>query len=79
MSQAPNNSGNSGQKMERASEEEIKRLLMRRYKRRNIAVGLGLAAGVFGIYAYSMLAVKQENFLDEDFDVPGPDTRTKSN
>ena len=43
-------------------------LLMRKYKRRNLAVGLSLAAGVLGIYVYSMYAVKQESFLDEDFD-----------
>ena len=43
-------------------------LLMRKYKRRNLAVGLSLAAGVLGIYIYSMYAVKQESFLDEDFD-----------
>lgn len=67
--------------MERSSEEEIKKLLMRRYRKRNILVGLGLAAGVLGIYGYSMLAVKQENFLDEDFDKPGPSAKTdlKSN
>jgi hypothetical protein len=54
--------------MDQAREEELKKLLMSKYRRRNILVGLGLAAGVLGIYAYSMLAVKQENFLDEDFD-----------
>lgn len=50
---------------------------MKRYRSRNIVVGLGLAASVLGIYAYSMFAVKQENFLGEDFDKPGT-TRTSS-
>lgn len=49
---------------------EIKRFLMKKYRNRNITVGLCLAAGVLGIYGYSMFAVKQENFLDEDFDKP---------
>ncbi len=53
-----------------AAEQDVIRLRMRRYRRRNAAVGLGLVAGVLGIYAYSMLAVKQESFLDEEFDNP---------
>ena len=56
--------------MERLPEQEIKRLLMRKYQKRNILVGLGLTAGVLGIYFYSMFAVKQENFLDKEFDEP---------
>lgn len=51
--------------------EIIKEVIRRRYRKRNTLVGLGLAAGVLGIYAYSMFAVKQENFLDEEFDKPG--------
>ena len=51
--------------------ELIKEMVRRRYKKRNTLVGLGLAAGVLGIYGYSMFAVKQENFLDEEFDKPG--------
>lgn len=58
--------------MERASEEEVKRMLMRRYRSRNIRVGLGLAAGVFGVYFYSMYAVKKDSHLDEEFDKPKP-------
>ena len=48
-------------------------------------MGVGLLTGVLGIYTYSMLhvAVKQENFLDEDFDKPGvaaeSDARTSGN
>uniref|UniRef100_A0A1X7VFH9 Cytochrome c oxidase assembly factor 3 mitochondrial coiled-coil domain-containing protein n=1 Tax=Amphimedon queenslandica TaxID=400682 RepID=A0A1X7VFH9_AMPQE len=51
--------------------EIVKEVIRRRYGKRNTVVGLGLAAGVLGIYAYSMFAVKQENFLDEEFDKPG--------
>ncbi|XP_077864437.1 cytochrome c oxidase assembly factor 3, mitochondrial-like [Saccoglossus kowalevskii] len=40
-----------------------------RYVKRNVAVGCAIAVGVVGVYAYSMLAVKQETFLD-DFDSP---------
>ncbi len=59
-----------GRVMQRVTEEEIKRIMMKRYRSRNILVGLGLTLGVFGIYAYSMYAVKQESHLDEEFDKP---------
>ena len=42
--------------------------LMRKYRTKNGLVALGILGGVFSIYAYSMLAVKQEHFLDEEFD-----------
>ncbi|XP_076245482.1 cytochrome c oxidase assembly factor 3, mitochondrial-like [Calliopsis andreniformis] len=41
----------------------------RRTRRNNIILGLSLAAGVLGIYFYTMHAVKQETFLD-DFNEP---------
>ena len=56
--------------MEKVSQEKVTRLLLRRYKTRNIRVGLGLAVGVLGIYVYSMYAVKQDSHLDEEFDKP---------
>lgn len=37
--------------------------------RRNRLVGCSIGAGVFGIYLYSIFAVKQETFLD-DFNEP---------
>ena len=40
-------------------------------KKRNTLVGLGILAGVLGIYAYTMYAVKQKKFLDKEFDKPG--------
>lgn len=42
---------------------------LKRLRRNNLITGLTLGAGVLSIYAYSMLAVKQETFLD-DFDEP---------
>ena len=59
-----------GRVMERVTEEEIKRIMMKRYRSRNIRVGLALTLGVFGVYAYSMYAVKREGHLDEEFDKP---------
>ena len=56
--------------MKRLSDAEVNRIVMQRYKKRNILLGLGLLSGVVGVYAYSMLAVRQENFLDEEFDKP---------
>ena len=38
---------------------------LRRLRRNNLLTGFGLVASVFSIYAYSMLAVQQEKFLDE--------------
>ena len=49
-------------------EADVRRLVSRRYFKKNILLGLTLTAGVVGIYAYSMLAVKQETFLDDAFD-----------
>ena len=42
--------------------------LMGKYRTKNGLLALGILGGVFSIYAYSMLAVRQEKFLDEDFD-----------
>lgn len=54
------------QNLERA--EKLKKL-----RSRNLRVAGVLAAGVLGIYSYSILAVKQETFLD-DFDEPARET-----
>ncbi len=59
-----------GEVMERVPKEEVNRMMMRRYKSRNIRLGLGLAASVAGIYLYSMYAVKKDGYLDEEFDKP---------
>lgn len=42
---------------------------LKKLKRNNIITALTLGAAVVGIYAYSILAVKQETFLD-DFNEP---------
>ena len=55
---------------------DMHRLLRQRYRRRNLLVGLGLLVGVASIYSYTILAVKQENFLDEEFDKRVDDART---
>lgn len=65
--------------MRRLSEAEVKRLVMSRYRRRNTIVGLSLLGSVLGVYAYSMLAVKQENLdLDELVD-PNKDVSNNPN
>ena len=38
---------------------------LKRLRRNNILTGIALLGGVFSIYSYSILAVKQEKFLDE--------------
>jgi len=38
---------------------------LKRLRRNNLLTGVGLVASVFSIYAYSIIAVKQEKFLDE--------------
>ena len=67
----------------RIHDAEVARTVLQRYKKRNALLGLGLLTGVVGIYAYSMYAVRQENFLDEEFDRPvglpsGQDTAQSS-
>ena len=54
----------------RAVQDVKRKMLMRRYRTRNAVVGLGLTAGILAVYAYSMYAVKQETFLDKEFDQP---------
>lgn len=56
--------------LKRAEEINYQRAIKYQKTRRgNAALGLTLAAGVLGIYFYTMYAVKQETFLD-DFNVP---------
>jgi len=38
---------------------------LKRLRRNNLLTGVGLIASVVSIYAYSIIAVKQEKFLDE--------------
>lgn len=49
---------------------------LKKLRRKNIFTALGLGAAVIGIYAYSILAVKQETFLD-DFDEPATQPATE--
>ena len=58
--------------LQRLSEAEVKRIMMRRFRTRNAVVGLTVLAAVFGVYTYTMWAVKQESFLDEEFDKVPP-------
>lgn len=53
--------------IEQQNLERVQKL--KRLRRNNILTGLTLGAAVFGIYAYTILSVKQETFLD-DFDEP---------
>ena len=56
-------------RMEAFNKDRVRKLNFLR--RRNFLIGVGVAAGVIGIYSYSMAAVKQEGFLD-DFEAPVP-------
>lgn len=53
--------------IERKNQERVQKLKFLR--RRNLLTAGLLTAGIFSIYGYSMLAVKQETFLD-DFEEP---------
>jgi dimethyladenosine transferase 1, mitochondrial len=53
--------------IEQKNKERV--LKLRKLRFRNLWVASALGGSVFGIYAYSMLAVRQESFLD-DFDQP---------
>ncbi|KAG8233516.1 hypothetical protein J437_LFUL011677 [Ladona fulva] len=54
-------------KIEEQARERSQRL--KKVRRGNLITGCALTAGVLGIYIYSMVAVKQETFLD-DFEPP---------
>ena len=53
--------------MQRVTDTQLKQLFRRKLRKRNALVGLGLLAGTLSVYAYSMLAVKQE-LLDDILD-----------
>lgn len=52
---------------EKQNFERVQKL--KKIRRNNLITGSLLGLGVFGIYFYSMWAVRQESFLD-DFDEP---------
>lgn len=51
-------------------EQNLERVLkLRQTRQRNVWTGLALGGAVLAIYSYSILAIKQEKFLD-DFEEP---------
>ena len=61
----------------RLAENEVKRIMLARYRRRNGILGLCLLGGVLSVYGYSMFAVKQEH-LDLD-DIVDPNENVSNN
>lgn len=56
--------------MKLVEKQNLDRVLkLKKIRQRNIITGLCLGTAVMSIYAYSILSVKQETFLD-DFEVP---------
>uniref|UniRef100_A0A1L8DZP0 Cytochrome c oxidase assembly factor 3 n=2 Tax=Nyssomyia neivai TaxID=330878 RepID=A0A1L8DZP0_9DIPT len=56
--------------MKLIEQQNLERVLkLKRTRKNNLITALTLGGTVFAIYAYSMLAVKQEKFLD-DFEEP---------
>ncbi|XP_026489208.1 cytochrome c oxidase assembly factor 3, mitochondrial [Vanessa tameamea] len=53
--------------IEQKNRERVQKL--QQISKKNRYTGLAIGAGVFSIYMYSILAVKQETFLD-DFEEP---------
>ncbi|XP_054285600.1 cytochrome c oxidase assembly factor 3, mitochondrial [Macrosteles quadrilineatus] len=53
--------------VEKQNIERVEKL--RKIRKKNIITSLFLGGGVLAIYAYTILSVKQETFLD-DFEVP---------
>lgn len=49
--------------LEKQNIERVAKL--KRLRRNNLITGVALLGGVISIYAYSILSVKQEKFLDE--------------
>ena len=48
--------------------EQLRYKLIQPFRKRNAIVGLGIFGFIIGIYIYSIMSVKQEKFLDSDFD-----------
>jgi len=63
-------------RMEAYNRDRVRRFTM--VRRRNFALGIGVAAGILGVYFYTMGAVRQEGFLD-DFDAPIPPSQREIN
>lgn len=59
------------QRMNRENQERVAKL--KKIRRNNLITGGILGALVIGIYSYTILAVKQETFLD-DFEEPAKTT-----
>ena len=56
-------------KAEEKTEERVAKY--KKYRRTDLIVAGTCVSIALGIYAYTMFAIKQENFLD-DFEVPNP-------
>ena len=58
--------------LKRLKDEQIRRETLRQLRGRNALVGGSILAVMAGIYLYTLRATRQENFLDKEFDSPGP-------
>ena len=55
-------------KKELEFQKMVRYRLISPHRRRNALLGVGIFGMIVGIYAYSILSVKQEKFLDEEFE-----------
>lgn len=66
----PSISASTVEWMKVVEKQNLDRVLkLKKIRQRNLFTGIFLGTAVISIYAYSILAVKQETFLD-DFEVP---------
>lgn len=64
--------GSPDEMMKRLRDERIRQHTLRQMRSRNILVGASVLGVMATIYFYTLRATKQENFLDKEFDSPGP-------
>ena len=72
MQRGAQGSGPPEDMMKRLKDEQIRRVTLKQTRSKNILVGASILGVMGAIYLYTLKATKQENFLDKEFDDPGP-------
>ena len=65
-------SGPPEEMVKRLKDEQIRQHTLKQMRSRNILVGASVLGVMAAIYFYTLRTTKQENFLDKEFDNPGP-------
>ena len=62
----------------RLKDEQMRKETLRKLRTRNALVGASILAVIGAIYVYTLRATRQENFLDKEFERPGPGVQSSN-